>query len=286
MPYSLKDVNTQRIRDVESGVSRILEPFVTVSFKEDIHPLFDTVQSMFAGSYKNFGQVSTRYHDLEHTLQATVCFVRILEGRFLSGDIPVPNEQDCLLGITAIMLHDIGYLQDRDDQGGTGARYTLEHEQRGARMAQEYLGERGWSREAIERVTTFIRCTGPRSILGEVEFASPVERFLAQSVCTADYLGQMADYKYPEKLPILYREFEESDDYQNIPREERMFQSVDDLLEKTPGFWEFVKSQVLESKCGRVYRYLSRPPGQETNPYFQKIDRNMAKIRDRAEQPR
>ena len=39
---------------------------------------------------------------------------------------------------------------------------------------------------------------------------------MGQAVCTADYVGQMSDPKYPDKLEVLFREFEESFRYQEI----------------------------------------------------------------------
>jgi hypothetical protein len=53
---------------------------------------------------------------------------------------------------------------------------------------------------------------------------------------TADLLGQMADRSYLERLPFLYREFQEG----RVPG----FESELDLLKKTPAFWEFTQSRL------------------------------------------
>jgi len=142
------------------------------------------------------------------------------------------------------------------------------------------LSELNWPKRDIEWVVHLISCTGPRSQINEIRFEDDGERFLGMAVCTADYLGQMADYQYIKKLPILYQEFEESDDYQNIPVEKRMFKSAADLMRKTPGFWQFVLHKRLGENCGGVYKYLARPAENEepVNPYLEKVNRNITKL--------
>ena len=39
------------------------------------------VKDCFAGNYKDYQASDARYHDLEHTLQGTLCMARLLEGR-------------------------------------------------------------------------------------------------------------------------------------------------------------------------------------------------------------
>ena len=41
----------------------------------------------FNGNYQDYQAVDTRYHDLEHTLQGTLCLARLLQGR----SHPVPR---------------------------------------------------------------------------------------------------------------------------------------------------------------------------------------------------
>lgn len=286
MPYSLKDVNTRSIREVKQSILEIATRLYGPAVGDFVHPLVDMAETMFDGEYRHYGKVTTEYHNREHTLQATLCLVRLLEGLHISGDPPRLDMDHFRIGLAGILYHDIGYLQDRADTSGTGARYTLEHEERSCRMAAEVLEEMGWKIEDVAWVRTLIRCTGPRSLINEIAFADDAQQFLARAVCTADYLGQMADYRYLEKLPVLFEEFQESDDYQGTPPEKRMFQSAEDLVSKTPGFWEFVKSKVLHGDCDDVYRYLARPPGSEDNPYFRKIDRNIARIRSLVEDGR
>ncbi len=288
MSYSLKDVNTQTLDTVQEALVSIFSDCFSDESSTFIVEITDSVKSMFDGCYKNYGKVTTEYHDREHTFQATLCMARLMEGRVLSSDAPALTARDFRVGLAAILLHDVGYLKDAGDPEGTGAKYTLEHEERSVTIATIFLKENGWATRDIRWVVDLIRCTGPRSLINQLDFEDEMERFLARGVCTADYLGQMADYQYLEKLPILFQEFEESDNFQNIPSEKRMFRSAGDLIEKTPGFWAFVQKKVLEQDCSGVFRYLQRPVNgsDTTNPYVEKIERNIRKIQTMVEQNR
>lgn len=280
MSYSLKDVNTQTLDTVQGALADIFESLYPEEDSRFISQFSEAVKHMFDGEYKNYGKVTTEYHDREHTLQATLCMARLLEGRKLSGKQPPLTGHHFRIGLAGIFLHDVGYLKDVDDEVGTGAKYTLEHEERSVFIARLFLQEIGWNERDIQWVIDLIRCTGPRSLINKLDFEDEMERFLGKAICTADYLGQMADYQYLQKLPILFEEFEESDDFQKVPPEKRMFRSAQDLIQKTPGFWSFVQNKVLTQDCGEVYKYLGRPVGakKQSNPYLEKIGRNMKKI--------
>ncbi len=278
MLYSLKDINTRDFSAVKTYIAEAYLQQFPGADSSFIDPLLDTVELMFDGRYKNFGEFRTKYHDREHTLQASICMNRLMQGRILSGESPPLTADHFRIGLTAILMHDVGYMQDQDDHEGTGAKYTLEHEQRSCDITAKFLQESGWSGHDIQWVQHLINCTGPRSLINVIEFENETERFLGQAVCTADYLGQMADYQYIRKLPVLFQEFKESDDYQGIPEAKRMFSSAGDLISKTPGFWGFVQKKVLEGDCGNVFRYLARPVPDGCNPYLEKINRTMSKL--------
>ena len=83
--------------------------------------LFADVTSMFNGKYPGYLSIDMQYHDYEHTLQATVCLIHLLEGRHRSGDTPVLSARTWELSVMAVLLHDCGYLKYTDDREGTGA---------------------------------------------------------------------------------------------------------------------------------------------------------------------
>src|SRR5688572_21556825 len=89
--------------------------------------IFHDIEGMFAGRHPDYSAVDLRYHDLEHTLQATVCLVLLLEGRHAAGAEPRLDVRQFELAVAAVLLHDSGYLKLRSDQDGTGAKYTFCH---------------------------------------------------------------------------------------------------------------------------------------------------------------
>src|SRR5205085_10726315 len=96
--------------------------------------------------------IDARYHDLEHTMQGTLCFARLLQGYHGTGVDPQLREGMVQLGLVAILLHDTGYLKTRDDKEGTGAKYTLVHVNRSCDFAAKLLTEKGYSNAQIKAV--------------------------------------------------------------------------------------------------------------------------------------
>ena len=118
--------------------------------------LFADVTNMFSGRYPGYLSIDMHYHDYEHTLQATVCLIHILEGRHRSGDLPILTARDWELALIAVLLHDTGYLKHADDRAGTGAKYTLIHESRSCEFARNYLPALGIKPAEIEDVCAAI----------------------------------------------------------------------------------------------------------------------------------
>src|SRR3990172_4418187 len=90
-----------------------------------IDVLFRDTEAMFKGRYLDYLPIDMDYHDLEHTLQAALCMIKILEGRHRAGIAPFLTSRNYELAIAAVLLHDSGYLKLRSDYEGTGAKYTF-----------------------------------------------------------------------------------------------------------------------------------------------------------------
>jgi hypothetical protein len=243
--------------------------------------LFSEVVAFFAGAHPEYAAIDVRYHDLEHTLQATVCIALILEGRHLAGVEPRVDARHFELAVSAALLHDTGYLRLRSDTQGTGAKYTFCHVVRSCAFAASYLPTLGADDYEVESVLGAISCTGPTTEMGRLRFRHPVERLIGSALATADFLGQMAATDYPDKLEILFDEFRESDDFIRLPANRRVFQSPGELVERTPAFWEKFVRPKLETDFEGVYRFLSRPYLTGTNSYLEAIEKNVAVIRRR-----
>jgi hypothetical protein len=242
-----------------------------------IDEFMNGIDELFAGRHPEFQAVDTAYHDLAHTLQATLCLVELLHNRHFSAAAPRIGEGDFRRALIAVLFHDVGYLKLRDDTEGTGAKYTHVHERRSCDVVRALLSRRGWPPEEIRAVANMISATGPRADVTRIDFQSETERALGQAVCTADYIGQMSDPGYPDKLEVLFGEFEESYRYQGIPASEWPFPSYQAMLGGTPDFWSGFVQNKLNVECAGIVRHLRHPRSGE-NPYLESIERNLAVI--------
>lgn len=250
--------------------------------------IFRDIEMLFTGRNPDYAPNDVGYHDLEHTLQATVCLTLLLEGRHDAGVEPRVDPRQFELALSAVLLHDSGYLKLRSDNIGTGAKYTFCHVLRSCSFAASYLPTLGANDYEVEAVLGAINCTGPTKEISRLYFREPVERVIGCALATSDYLGQMAASDYPDELEILFNEFQESDDFIHLPAERRVFKSVTDLKERTPAFWQKFVLRKLESDFQAMYRFLARPFPHGPNPYFDAVEKNIAEIKRRnalAKQP-
>ncbi|MGJ8644948.1 MAG: hypothetical protein ACSHX9_16205 [Luteolibacter sp.] len=238
--------------------------------------LFSDVTGMFKGEYAGYQAIDMDYHNYEHTLQAAVCMIHLLHGRSLTADQPVLLARDWELSVMAVLLHDAGLLKEVGDDSGTGAKYTFVHEMRSCEFAKKYLPGLGVTASEIEDVCSAIICTGPRSKISEVTFQREESRHMAYLLVTADYLAQMSAADYLDKLPKLFLEFQEAFELAEIPLEDRPYQSLRELLEKSPGFWYSYVQPLLRNEAGGVYKYLS-VVGQ-SNIYLDAVEANMEEL--------
>jgi hypothetical protein len=246
-----------------------------------IDRVFHDVADLFAGRNPDYSPIDLRYHDLEHTLQATACLAQLLEGCNRAGATPQVTPRQFQLAMAGVLLHDAGYLKTRGDTAGTGAKYTFCHVLRSCAYAASYLPTLGVSEAEISGVLGAINCTGPTKEISRLHFRDPLERFVGCALATADYLGQMAAQDYTEELEILYAEFTESDDFTHVPENRRVFKSAEDLVARTPAFWKKVVLPKLEIDFQGAYRYLADPYPDGPNPYIQAVSRNIAVVEAR-----
>ncbi len=283
--YTLYEINAEDCHKVEKEVLETLREVFPDADSELIAQLFADVRNMFAGKYDEFQASDTIYHDLAHTLQATLCWIRVITNRHLQNIDPVLQVTDIENGLHGILLHDIGFLKNKNDTKGTGGKFTFVHKQRSCELAAIYLTQKNWSTYDNYAVQHYISCTGPRSIIDAVPFNNHSERLIGESICTADYLGQMSDPNYLKKLYPLFSEFEESDNYRNIPKDNRMFKSPEELILSTPDFWENSIIHKLEEECHGLYKFLAQPFPDGVNAYMQNVEDNIDIIRKEFENP-
>jgi hypothetical protein len=246
-----------------------------------IQSVFSDIVDLFEGKRSGYLGCDLHYHDFSHTLQTIVPFVEIMDGWNRNGKKPVVSREYFDLGIVAVLLHDTGYIKAAGDVEGTGAKYTFVHIQRSVEFAGSYLPTLRFGKHQIAAVQNAIRCTG---IVFDkrVRFNSEEERIIGYGLGTADLLGQMSRSDYLKKLPILYREFEESYGYEGIDKLRklgvRLFGSVEDLIRSTPYFFEAITMERFKM-MGSVYTCLTDHFGSPGNPYMEAIEKNILRIR-------
>ncbi|HRI12074.1 MAG TPA: hypothetical protein PLX89_03630 [Verrucomicrobiota bacterium] len=241
--------------------------------------VFPWALACFEGRHPDYQAIDARYHDLEHTLQGTLCFSTLLLRRAEAKARPPLAEDTMQLGLLAILLHDTGYLKHKDDLEGTGAKYTATHVTRSCDFAERLLLARRFTIRQVRAVQNMIRCTGLGVNSSQIPFESEEERLTGYALGTADLIGQMAAQDYIAKLPILFTEFAESAAY-NAGRGGggQIFSSARDLMEKTPGFWaNYVRPKVEKEFLG-LYRFLA-DPATGRNEYIELIEANLEHLK-------
>lgn len=280
-------VNTRDSVAVEAEVQTVYLALFPEGASEFVGQAFGRIRAAFEGRYEDYLPIDAVYHDLEHTLQGTLCMVRLLRAREESQGRPSVTRRMFELGLLAILLHDTGYLKKKDDAAGTGAKYTLTHVARSVTFAEEFLGDKSFSISEVRSVQNMIRCTGVHVDLNRIPFQSEVEKIMGHALGTADLLGQMSAPDYIDKLGILYAEFEESARFYEGKMVGTLdFASAEELIRKTPDFWSGFVMPKLERDFWGLYRFLNRPYPHGPNDYVQKIEANMQRLRDRLDSAR
>jgi hypothetical protein len=274
-------INTREPSAVEAEVQTAYAEMFPRGNSEYIPGIFRSVASWFSGNYRDYLAIDTQYHDLEHTLQGILCMARLLRRRAAAAEQPPIPQRVFELGMLAILTHDTGYLKKLGDASGTGAKYTLIHVDRSIEFAGEFMRVQGSPAEEILAVQNMIRCTGVNVKLDSIQFQTDEERIAGYALGTADLLGQMAAPDYVDKLPILYLEFAEAARYSGDGKMKAggFFSSAEDLMQKTPLFWDNYVTNKINREFLGLYRFLNDPYPDGPNPYIQRIEANVARLR-------
>lgn len=281
--FTLESIRTDDISAVADAITEIGKVCFPDQKLDRIRKLINLVNDLYKGEIPPYQASDMAYHDLEHTLQVTLCWSQMfLALRNHKKDIPV-SYADFLLGISACLLHDTGYLKESGDPSGTGAKYVLIHEHRSCQISRRFLMRMAWPDSAISVVQRMISSTGPRAVIDGIPFISPTEKILAQMLATADFLAQISDPAYVNKLPSLFKEFEEFDRLRGLSQTERPFPNLDTLISSTPTFWyQFVLPR-LKGDYGAVYRLLNNPYPDGPNYYIRQAESNIDSLQNTPE---
>ena len=221
---------------------------------------FEDTARLYGGNYPGFLACDTSYHDLQHVMEVTLAMSRLMDGHERSRrESPALGASLFQLGIVTALFHDMGYLRKATETDAkTGAVFTINHVSRGAAFLRGYLPQIGMS-EYAEAGAELIHYTGYEKRVGEILIAEPLLRLLGSLLGSSDIIAQMADRCYLEKCrDRLYPEFVEGGVAikKTAMGEQIIFSSGDDLVKKTPAFFD-TAVQRLEQDLGGTYNYAA-----------------------------
>lgn len=267
-PAQVRDEVCRLLDEVDPAVDRAL-----------IERAFAVFSQLYAGTLPGYHGCETLYHDMQHALDVTLACARMLAGHErLQPAAQRFGATRLTLGVVVSLFHDAGYIRQRpDEQCWHGAQYTLYHVSRGGRFLYRFLAESGKT-YLTRRAMKLIHFTGYEIPIARIRLADPLDRRLGHLIGTADLVAQMADRAYLEKCrDYLYEEFELG----GMARKPNaaggvdvIYSSGEDLLRKTPAFYDKMVKKRLDSDFERGYRYLEAV-FDGANPYLQAIERNM-----------
>lgn len=282
--------NGVNVEDADRVREAVLEIFRARYPKADFAPLvqaFTDTRDLFEGKFPGYLACDTLYHDLRHTLDMALAMARLVEGHDRGrAEAEQLGARRATLGVIVALLHDSGYIRRvAEKRVGNGAVFTKVHVSRSADFLLHYLPLRGFADEAA-LAAKLVHFSGYEKDVDDIEVPEGKDRLIGYMVGTADLLGQMSDRMYLEKCrDFLYDEFvwghvarEILPDGNELVR----YASPEDLILKTPGFYEYVARQRMEKKLGAVNRYAAAY-FDGPSLYQSEIDRNMEFLRETIE---
>ena len=234
---------------------------------------------LYRGEWPGYHGCDTSYHNLQHVLDVTLAMARLMDGYERRRE-PAERIGSRLfaLGIVTALFHDIGYLRHRKDtRHRNGAEYTLRHVSRGARFLEHYLASIGMP-DLASAAARIIHFTGYEIPVHHIQVPRPVFRTIGNMLGTADIIAQMADRCYLEKCrDRLYPEFVlgglASEGPARAGNPSALFDSPEDLLRKTPGFYRTANAR-LTDQLGAAYDLVKEHFGGH-NPYLEEVAKNI-----------
>jgi len=238
--YDLTDINSPG--GTYSEIIKILSLVDPDYDPAPIKKVYSDIICLFEGEYPGYRASNTKYHNLAHTCAVTLATARIIHGLHIQGKSLSTRVRE--IGLIGALFHDTGLIQTDEEQEGTGAQYTIGHEERSIDLMRKYMGSNGFSAEDIEDCGHIIMCTILTLPLAEIPFKSKEVKTMGRILGSADLVAQMADRNYLEKLPLLFMEFEEA----KMPG----FETPLELFKYTEEFYHLVARTRLKEEMGNV----------------------------------
>ena len=277
--------NTVRVSSVDAvreAVEDLFEIACPGASFDSLWMAFHDFRRLFSGQVEDYVGCDTLYHDQQHSLDVTLAMARLLAGYQQSCAVADRlGVERTMMGLVCALFHDSGYIRRTGERNRNGAEFTPCHIARGTEFLAGYLPRIGLG-STVAAASKILHFTGYEVSFNDLELDDPRDSAVGHLLGTADMLAQMADRCYLEKCrDRLYGEFVLAGVAIEVkgPRERLVrYASGNDLLRKTPGFWEESVRARLEQSFNRAYRYME-PLFNGQNPYMAAIERNLAYLR-------
>jgi hypothetical protein len=239
-----------------------------------IENVYNDIIRLFNGNYPGYRASNTKYHDLEHTCAVTLATVRLMHGIHVQNQ--TFSSRVIQLGLIGALFHDTGLIQTEEENDGTGAQYTIGHEDRSIALMEKHLSDKDFPAENILDCSHIIMCTKLSLPLNETPFKSEETKTMGKVLGSADLIAQMADRNYLKKLPLLFLEFKEAG--------MAGFETPLELFENTEEFYHSVARTRLAEELGNVsaaarYHFKNRW-GTDRDLYAESIKDNIKNMRE------
>lgn len=262
---------------VRAEVGKIFLDLYPKTSTEKIDQSFRDLELLYRGQFPGFHACDTAYHDIQHVLDVTLAMARLMDGYERAGTGGDPfDARTFSLGVITALFHDCGYVRTLDDtEHHNGAELTLTHVSRGGIFLRKYLPKIGMG-DMAEIAIALVHFTGYEIPVAQISVPSLRYKLLGKLLGSADIIAQMSDRCYLEKCrDRLYPEFvvggiarkRDSDGKEVI-----LFESGEDLVKKTPKFFE-VATRRLNEDLGGLHTYTEYHFGEQ-DPYFREASQN------------
>jgi hypothetical protein len=275
---------------VGGEVIRIFKGLFPDAGAESLERAFGDAAALYQGKRPDYHPCDTEYHDIQHVLDVTLAMARLLDGyqRARRNGEPALTPEVFIVGALAALFHDFGYLRRRNDRTHRyGAEYTLVHVSRSAEFLRSYVRGLGMDKKHARIASTLVHYTGYERPAETIRIGDTLLRRVGHMLGTADIIAQMSDRCYLEKCRNrLYPEFVLggiASGRKHGARKLPMFTSGDDLVRKTPGFYQGATKR-LDFQLARAYEYAAQHFGGR-NLYLEAMQKNISYAQSMSEQP-
>ncbi len=263
--------------DVEAEIGRMFHLLYPRRTDGKIRQAIGDAARLFRGEYPGYAACDTAYHDLQHTLDVCLAMARIMAGYVREERNGIIDADLFAFGVIAALFHDAGYIRRTSDAlHSNGAEYTKIHVTRSGRFLRDYLREVGLGKFSAAAAPT-LHFTGYERAAQRIRVPDPVFRLIGNMLGSADIIAQMSDRCYLEKCyGRLYPELVvgQVDRKKHADgREELIFASAEDLVMRTPQFYQTAMKR-LHQQLDAMMRFAAER-SEQRNLYVDEAEKNI-----------